>query len=534
MARHVLEGELPAFFWGQSYKGVPETYVAARGLRLVWQPRRGAQERDGGAVRRCTSPRASCSSDRWFGWPVAIGASVVAAVGPPALLYWTLSANAEFVLVMLIGTGLLLLLPAEGAGASAGRRLAFGVLAGLGAWTHPLIGCYLLPLALVGLLRSEWWRVHRSTRLLRAVIVGRAEGRPRPVVLLLNATALAYAGLGIAAFVIGRIDVSVAGLVVSAHHPQKMAAIAALCVLVSLVTVTHGEFRGVLADLWRDARHAAAGFLIGYVPVIVHALSGGRVGAPLRSMDLDRLQQAIPAMVRDIPAILSGVSAPTTDRLPLPAALVAPAVLAFGLYLWDSRGVLWDTLTLRAAGRPPRRGLLAGVPGGASGQRSSSAACASTRTRTVIWCRCTPPSRWPSCSGVAWPAAGGGGFRARCFLAVIVARSGSQQVLWFRTLTVIPCDRRMVACLKASGVRGGRADYWISYRLTFLSDEEVIMAPENGVDRYASYSAGRSPRWTASLTCGGAARRQPEAGYAAVPVRRFGGVVSGGSGQSAR
>ena len=29
MARHVLEGEHPAFLWGQRYKGVPEVYLAA-------------------------------------------------------------------------------------------------------------------------------------------------------------------------------------------------------------------------------------------------------------------------------------------------------------------------------------------------------------------------------------------------------------------------------------------------------------------------------------------------------------------------
>ena len=29
MARHVLQGELPVFLWGQQYKGVPEVYLAA-------------------------------------------------------------------------------------------------------------------------------------------------------------------------------------------------------------------------------------------------------------------------------------------------------------------------------------------------------------------------------------------------------------------------------------------------------------------------------------------------------------------------
>ena len=34
MARHVLSGELPAFFWGQAFKGVPEVYAAAGAFAL--------------------------------------------------------------------------------------------------------------------------------------------------------------------------------------------------------------------------------------------------------------------------------------------------------------------------------------------------------------------------------------------------------------------------------------------------------------------------------------------------------------------
>src|SRR3954467_12619143 len=33
MARHVLDGELPLFLWGQGYRGVREVYPAATGFR---------------------------------------------------------------------------------------------------------------------------------------------------------------------------------------------------------------------------------------------------------------------------------------------------------------------------------------------------------------------------------------------------------------------------------------------------------------------------------------------------------------------
>jgi hypothetical protein len=46
-----------------------------------------------------------------------------------------------------------------------------------------------------------------------------------------------------------------------------------------------------------------------------------------------------------------------------------------------------------------------------------------------------------------------------------------------------------VACLDAAGVRAAFADYWIGYKLTFLTDERIIVAPNSGVDRYPPYTA---------------------------------------------
>ena len=38
-------------------------------------------------------------------------------------------------------------------------------------------------------------------------------------------------------------------------------------------------------------------------------------------------------------------------------------------------------------------------------------------------------------------------------------------------------------------MRAAFADYWLSYKLTFLTGERIIVAPENGVDRYPPYTA---------------------------------------------
>ena len=77
MARHVLNGELPAFFWGQAFKGVPEVYAAAgafacRFERTVLKPDLGSSPAfvalncAGGpnrrTLRRSSAPAASSSA----------------------------------------------------------------------------------------------------------------------------------------------------------------------------------------------------------------------------------------------------------------------------------------------------------------------------------------------------------------------------------------------------------------------------------------------------------------------------------------
>jgi hypothetical protein len=49
--------------------------------------------------------------------------------------------------------------------------------------------------------------------------------------------------------------------------------------------------------------------------------------------------------------------------------------------------------------------------------------------------------------------------------------------------------------LQQQGVRAGYADYWLSYTLDFLTNERLVLAPYNGVDRYPAYTeqVGRAP-----------------------------------------
>ena len=74
-------------------------------------------------------------------------------------------------------------------------------------------------------------------------------------------------------------------------------------------------------------------------------------------------------------------------------------------------------------------------------------------------------------------------------LAALVSVFVWQQVDWYGRLQPDREAEAIVDCLKGSRVRVARADYWLSYKLTFLTGERVIVAPTNGVDRYPPYTA---------------------------------------------
>ena len=102
MARHVLNGELPAFFWGQAFKGVPEVYVSA-GMFAAF----------GSSVMALKSVTLAFFAtyvglnfvlldklgSRWL----AVAASLLLVFAPPALVFWSLWAGSEYIADHVIG-----------------------------------------------------------------------------------------------------------------------------------------------------------------------------------------------------------------------------------------------------------------------------------------------------------------------------------------------------------------------------------------------------------------------------------------------
>src|SRR5262245_15157192 len=94
MARHALSGEFPVFFWGQTFKGVPEVYLSAAAF--------GAFGPGVMVLKAVTLLLFALFiaanfvllkkiAGRW----IAVASSLLLIVSPPALVFWSLDASAE-------------------------------------------------------------------------------------------------------------------------------------------------------------------------------------------------------------------------------------------------------------------------------------------------------------------------------------------------------------------------------------------------------------------------------------------------------
>jgi hypothetical protein len=462
MARHVLNGELPAFFWGQPFKGVPEVYVSAA-LFSMFGSNVTALKAITLALFAIFVALQFVLLDRIASRWVAVAAALLLIVSPPTLVFWSLWAGAEYMLIMLLGTTLLLI--AEGArsrgSVSKGLLLAIGFIIGFGLWDHQLFVIYLIPLGVTLAVKGHWW-TRREPR------------TPHIVVLVLAAIGGLYVVLGVIAFVSGGFTLQLGSIAISATAPQKMIRIAAgifaLATLVHLAgTATWPQTRDVLRRYWP----VAAGFLIGYAPALLYAIRVAAPQSPMRLINAQGLIRASPDIFGNIVPILAGYKIGTTERLALPALSAVPAAAALVAYVWSTRHLLTKAFFPLFVVFMPAFFLLSG-------------AYIDTQSHRYL-------IPWYAGLSVAWGAgslvlAGNRKTLATAIVASILAVHAWQQVLWYRKLQPDTQSLATIDCLKRNGIRGGYAEYWTAYKLTFLARENIIVAPADGIDRYPAYT----------------------------------------------
>jgi 4-amino-4-deoxy-L-arabinose transferase-like glycosyltransferase len=481
MALHVPNGELPVFFWGQAFKGIPEVYAAAVAFS-VFGPSvtmlKGVTLAFFAVFVMLHFILLEKIASRW----IAAAASLLLIFSPPALVVWSLSASAEYILIMLLGTTLVLLcLRLEQSEKSQPRahmsialRLTIGLCIGLGLWVHQVFAVYLLPASLILVLKSQWWRERRF-------------GRVRAPALALLAFVAIYVVLGAVAFLTGGFSFQLGPLAIGVRAPQKMLRIAAaIGVLGLIVHSLSNASRGNIGRFLRTYWAIAAGLLLGYLPVLLYSVFVEPARSPARVADLRRLVKVTPDIVGNIVPILAGFKIPTTERLPLPLIALTPGAAALAAYLWSNRVRIGRAITLRTPNASFANDFFPTYVLFVPALFLAGGVYVDTQSYRYL-------IPWYAGLSVAW-AAGSAALardrkaRASVILAAILVVHVWQQAIWYGKLSTDTQSQATIDCLKQNGIRGGFADYWTSYKLTFLSNEEIIIAPNNGVDRYPRYT----------------------------------------------
>jgi hypothetical protein len=479
MARHVLNGEFPAFFWGQAFKGVPEVYVAAGAFALFGTSvvlLKGVTLAFFAAYIALNFALLDKLASRWL----AVTATSLLIFAPPALVFWSLDASAEYIVIMLLGSLLLLLClrledTAKGESqASKGLLAAMGLVAGLGLWVHQLFVVYLFPIAVILTLQSDWWRQ-------------REFGRPNIFVVVIAGIAGVYVALGVIAFLTGGFSLRFGPVALSATAPQKMlriaVAIGALAIAFhALRTLTLEQVGALIRHYWP----MAIGFLAGYLPVAIYSIAVEPARSPARNANLRQLWNAAPDLLGNVIPILSGFKIATTERLSIPSIAALPVIAALVAYLWSCRARLARLVTLRAIDASIASDFFALFVVFVPVLFLVSGAYVDTQSYRYL-------IPWYAGLSVAWSAgsltlARGRKSMALAIVGTILAVHVWQQTIWYMKLQPDARSLALVDCMKQNGIRGGYAEYWTAYKLTFLAKEEVIIAPTDGVDRYPSYT----------------------------------------------
>ena len=222
MASHVLQGEHPAFLWGQHYKGVPEVYLAAAVFAVT-----------GPSVIALKSVTLACFAlfvclqyvlvERLFSRAIAWMATAFLVLCPPSLVLWSLSANAEVVMTLLAGTVMCLGIDIWRRTGSRAAFMTACAAAGFGLWVHQYIVYYWIALGLA-ILHS----LPQRRKILEYVVTAREiPAWLRMLTALFAFVAVVYVALGAVAFLTGGFDAAALGVRIGVHHPQKLWNIAA-------------------------------------------------------------------------------------------------------------------------------------------------------------------------------------------------------------------------------------------------------------------------------------------------------------------
>lgn len=523
MARHILAGQVPVYFYGQGYMGSLEALTAAGWfallgpsvlalklapltfylLFLVLQYR---------LVRRGVGPGP------------ALLTLAITIVFSPTIILWSTKARGGFTAVLFLGTLAYWLAFRLIDEIRAGRfrwrdGCLLGVTAGLGFWTCGMVAYYYFPIVLYFLARGTG----ETGDLLKAGRQIWAKSRPRRagwspgfrwLIGAVFSVLTVYLLFSLVILILGEIDLSLLGLHIRSHHGLRdllRAGVLFLAALAALVWLggVRIDYRQINRRFTEHYPHLAAGAaaLIAYIlfsqivaglfqatpeyeyghhqtVTVVESLS--QAGENL-SLLVHRLLPAVTGISRVAFKFDPGKTASIqlASRINQAALLAAAVVAAF--YLAGLR------LTSDPRRKPDRKRRLAGsfalsLVGCCLAMVFTSQVQDTTAYRYLI-----PVVSW-------FPF----------FLAVLIIRVGKiwqpagvlllLTLLGGRIVKLVPeilqppptsprsSIPEMISELRRAGANRVWANYWIAYPISFLTGEEIIAAPYRSQDRYPPYT----------------------------------------------
>jgi hypothetical protein len=160
MARHILHGEFPIFYWGGDYAGTLEPFITAVSFYVLGSSM-ATLRLVPSALSLLLMPLTYRLARVTYGEPTARLAMLFAAVPSLMLLYFGGTAKTPYPASQILGPLLLLLALrlADAPGVDRPRALVLGLVAGVAWWNQFLVVSYLLAAGLFLALRRGWTRL---------------------------------------------------------------------------------------------------------------------------------------------------------------------------------------------------------------------------------------------------------------------------------------------------------------------------------------------------------------------------------------
>lgn len=486
MARHALAGRLSAYMYGQQYQGTLEPLLAAGLMRLFGESPFAIRLGSVLLFGFFLAVHAALACRMW-GCRAALLSLLFLALPGRFILHWTYRPITNFGPLAICGTGMLLLARQRMVGARGwlARVAAIGLLAGLGVWSQPLTAIYLAALGLVWLLGTPEWRAlyERAARFCARVV-------QIPARELLPVLALGLFGLAVLVLFTGACEPAI-----SYRRPRQVAWLILLGLGAALPVLLLAASRRRPA-LAAGAASGAAGFALGNAPQWGAWLLGGVAPSPtiFPACPTDSFVRLRMGLREIFPLIWGAPLWTELAGLPAPQRLLwlcalALAVAALAWFAWSNRTTIWALLGLAPLAREQQPAallaLLFGLPTVMVLFGGNTVDWTAVRYLLIAWQAAAVIMALLLARVIARWRALGLLLVAFWALQVGVGNLAAANQAW-SGLGDQYAPRQVAALegyLAERGVAGGYADYWTAYPLRLVSQERLLLAPYNGVDR---------------------------------------------------